>query len=309
VAAADDRIFPLAAYGGSEPPAPAWFTSSVARIPEPSWLMLDAARIESFVWGRAGAPGLLFVHGARAHAGWWNFLAPLLADTHRVASFSFSGMGGSQWRDHYSMPVYAEELLATAEVSGLFANRAHRPIVIAHSFGARVALLAARRWGQRLGGCIIVDSVLQARRAASWAVPARVFKSHAEALTRFRLAPSQPCDNPFIVDFLARHALTRSADGCGWVWRFDPKQLQSFNTLPDQTAELREVQCPLAFVYGECSSLTPEGVRHRHRQAAAPGTESVILQKAHHHVMADQPLKLVSELQRLIRCWHPQPHN
>src|SRR5690606_30884892 len=59
---------PLAALGGTTPPAPAWFHEMLALAPERRFHEVDGARIETLVWGEAGRPGLLFLHGNAAHA-------------------------------------------------------------------------------------------------------------------------------------------------------------------------------------------------------------------------------------------------
>ena len=67
-----------------------------------------AQKSKRWVWGREGAPGLLLLHGNGAHADWWSFIAPYLANDFRVAAMSWSGygrlglaarvLGGSEYR-------------------------------------------------------------------------------------------------------------------------------------------------------------------------------------------------------------------
>src|SRR3712207_9584205 len=64
---------------------------------------------------RSGKPGLLFLHGNGAHADWWSFIAPFFADTHRVAALSWSGMGGSDHRERYSIDGFVAEAFGVAE--------------------------------------------------------------------------------------------------------------------------------------------------------------------------------------------------
>src|SRR5580693_343441 len=93
---------PLAPFAGAKPPAPAWFDAAIADAPERRLIPVEGANIELLTWGEVGKPGLIFVHGNSAHADWWSFIAPFLADDYRVAALSLSGMGGSDWRETYT---------------------------------------------------------------------------------------------------------------------------------------------------------------------------------------------------------------
>jgi alpha-beta hydrolase superfamily lysophospholipase len=140
----------LAAFEGRRPVAPAWFTEALAVTPERSRVVVQKANIEVLSWGSRGAPGLLLMHGLGAHADWWSHIAPFLADRYRVSAFSWSGMGGSDWRVNYSLDTYLEEILAVAQASGLF-EAAEPPRIVGHSFGglmllARGGLLSQTRW-------------------------------------------------------------------------------------------------------------------------------------------------------------------
>jgi pimeloyl-ACP methyl ester carboxylesterase len=298
------KVFPLAAYGGQAPRAPEWFAEAVQNVPAPQFITVDGTPIESYVWGPAGAPGILFMHGNRGHAGWWNFLAPAFAATHRVASISWSGMGGSGWRERYSIEQHVREAQAAAESAGLFsATRA--PVLVAHSFGARVAVRCARLWGGRLAGCIVVDAALHDLQlhSGSFRADRKVYASEEEALARFRFAPSQRCVHPYIADFLARGALMRIQDPAGWTWRFDPAHAMHMAQIPDQADDLRQAACPLAFIYASQSPLTPLSRQQAHRTASPPDTLFVNIADAGHHVMVDQPLVLRDELRSIIDRW------
>ena len=79
---------PLAHLRGERPPAPAWFEQAMAQAPERSTFEHQGAQIELLSWGPRGAPGLLLLHGNGAHADWYSFIAPMLAQRYRVAAFS-----------------------------------------------------------------------------------------------------------------------------------------------------------------------------------------------------------------------------
>ena len=51
--------------------------------------------------------------------------------------------------------------------------------------------------------------------------PLKVYPTEEAAVARFRLIPEQPCDNPYIIDYIARDARCHSVAG-GYAWKFDP---------------------------------------------------------------------------------------
>ncbi|HEX3139883.1 MAG TPA: alpha/beta fold hydrolase, partial [Rhizobacter sp.] len=196
---------PLAPFKGEKPEAPRWFEQALLRTPERSVTQVQGAGIETLTWGEVGKPGLLFLHGNRAHADWWSFIAPFFADDFRVAALSWSGMGGSDWRESYSIDLLSHEVGAVAEAAGLFEGAA-KPVLLAHSFGGFPALRYAARNSDRVGGLMMIDSPVmtpemrKARRrpgASSLLEPRpnRVYPDLPSALARFRFAPPQVCKN------------------------------------------------------------------------------------------------------------------
>lgn len=300
---------PLEPFGGERPPAPAWFETALAHKPERSFVHVEGARIELLTWGERGKPGLLLLHGNGAQAQWWSHIAPFLASEFRVAAPSWSGMGDSDWREAYSPDLFAAEVMTTAEAAGLF--EAGPPVFVGHSFGAFPMLVAASRHSERLAGIVSLDSAIRPP-SSEWrgppprSTPNRVYASLAEALARFRFAPLQACEHPFIADHIARTSLKRAplADGSGegWTWKFDPFMWRSFK-FEDRTNLFRDVRCPVAMIWGDRSQLLPPDVRAYMRQVAPAGTPIIDIPDADHHVMVDQPLALVAALRSLLAVW------
>lgn len=314
-----DRAEPpplLAAFEGRVPDRPAWFDAALACLPERSVTPVVGADIETLAWGERGRPGLLLLHGKMAHADWWSFVAPFFAATHRVAALSFSGMGGSGWRDTYSLQTMADEAMAVADATGLF-DGGGKPLVVAHSFGGFVALRLAEQHGTRLGGVVAVDTPLlsreqrQQREAARGPVvrgagfsqrPTRIYPTRAAALARFRFAPPQDCENLFIADHIARASL-KEVPG-GWTWRFDPRIA---DVHPGNAAQsLQAAACPVALAWGGDSALVRPDVAAYGAGLAGPGTPLIEIPAARHHVMVDQPLAFISALRGLFGAWPPK---
>jgi pimeloyl-ACP methyl ester carboxylesterase len=300
---------PLAPFMGEVPEASAWFTWALAQDPQRSSVNVEGARIETLVWGEAGRPGLLFLHGHGAHADWYSFIAPFFADRYRVAAPSWSGMGASDWRESYSGEQFGREAFAVAAATGLF-EASSPPVIVGHSFGGRIAIGLAADHGEKFAAAIIVDPpVLAPENLKEKKMPRRAPRPHhvyptlAAALARFRLAPVQPCDNFFILDHIARLSLRKvpgaAGEGSGWSWRFDPalwSQLKHRNPMP----LIRAARCPLALVRGGRSRLMQRGDA-AHMMAALPeGAPYVEVPEAGHHVMLDQPLAFVAAIEALV---------
>jgi pimeloyl-ACP methyl ester carboxylesterase len=304
-------VTPLAAFQGKRPDAPAWFTESLAAAPERARVPVCGANIEALSWGERGAPGVLLLHGLTAHADWWSHIAPFLSKRYRVTALSWSGMGGSDWRESYSAEIFLEEILAVARASGLF-DSPESPLAVGHSFGGSMLLAATAAFGERLKGAVIVDSYLHPQ--GQWYLPPSpvrplpVYSSIEAALARFRFMPPQPCTNLFIADHIARASLKAVASAqqpeSAWTWRFDPRLVKGCPVVPVSTC-LAQARTPLAFIAGARSPLTNESVKAFVGGAVPPGTPWIDIPDSNHHVPVDQPLALVAALSTLFECWPP----
>lgn len=305
---------PLAGLGGAKPPAPAWFEAALANEPVRGGVDVAGARIETLAWGEQGRPGLLLLHGGMAHADWWSFIAPFFATTHRVVALSWSGMGGSGWREAYNVDLYVEEVMAVAEAEGLFAGPV-KPVIMAHSFGGFPTIATVAKHGARFGGAIIIDSPIlppedRAKREAERAAqrPPRdtvIYDTLPAALARFRLMPVQPSNNLFIIDHIARHSLrevARPDGGTGWTWKFDPF-MWSRNRRGNPAEELPRAGCRICYMWGSRSSLFPRRIIDFVSRTVPPGSLLVEIPDSDHHVMVDQPLALVAAARAVLAGW------
>lgn len=298
---------PLEGFHGRVPPRPDWFTTALTDAPARTVLNVEGAGIEMLTWGERGRPGLLLLHGHGAHADWWSFIAPFFARDFRVVALSWSGMGGSDWRERYTTGHYLAEAMAVSYAGGLFDSDI-KPIFVGHSFGAVPLLLAAGAVGARMSGGVVLDSGIRPsgqRNPFSSSAKVHIYDSEEGALARFRLAPDQPCATPYIADWIARRALRQvvAPDGrVGWTWRFDP-ELWTKLTRDDAWPSVAAPGCPLAFVSGQHSLITTPAIVAEQKTKAPPGTPFIEIADAHHHLMIDQPLALVAVLRTLFAAW------
>ena len=321
---------PLAPFAGASPPAPAWFNEILGIEPERSFVPVLGAQIELLTWGERGKPGLIFVHGNSAHADWWSFIAPYFAQTHRVAALSISGMGASDWREHYSFEIFATEIHEAGRAAGLFDGDA-RPVYIGHSFGGGQVFYSAARHPERMSACILVDTgfggpptreqmeqmereaIARGEAPGRWRGPPqrtgphRVYPTFEQALTRFRFMPPQVPGNLYVADFIARRSLKPAplpdGSGQGWTWKFDPSlwsKLERSGMAPPDT----RTDVPMVHIYGERSAII-----RRHAEAGRDpnevlaGVPSIVIPDSEHHIMVDQPLALVAALRSVLTVW------
>jgi len=302
---------PLAAFEGRKPPAPDWFSRALARAPERGFTEVEGAQIELLTWGTRGKPGLVFLHGGGAHADWWSFIAPFFADDYRIVASSFTGMGRSSSRAVYTYQQFVREAYAAARAGGAF--DAGPPVIVGHSFGGRVSMGLAHDHGDELAAAILVDPPYwapQNRRTPTPPRPTRTRSPHATIDTlvaRFRLAPPQPVENLFILDYIARWSAKHVTDDHGrkgFVLAFDSSFWDRFKHI-DPDPLLRGARCPLALIRGSDSKLFAR-VDAEHLLSLAPaGAPHIVIPEARHHVTIDQPLAFVSALSALLQGWPP----
>ena len=323
---------PLKPFNGQVPPTPAWFTKAIAHEPERTFVPVDGANIEMLTWGQVGKPGLILVHGNSAHADWWSFIAPFLADEWRVAALSLSGMGGSDWRDTYSFEGFATEIWECAKAAGLY-EAAVDPIYVGHSFGGSQVFYSACNHPERMRACLMLDTGFgrpptpeqiekmrakaiaegrpeEARRIGgppSRTQPNRVYATLEEALTRFRFMPPQVPGNLYVADFIARRSLKRApmpdGSGEGWTWKFDPFMWGKLNR-DDMDNATPERAPPLAHIYGENSSVMRRNWNGEDYSSPIPASApQIAIPDSEHHIMVDQPLALVAALRTILATW------
>lgn len=320
---------PLAPFAGAKPPAPAWFDAAIASTPERRLIPVLGADIELLTWGAAGRPGLIFVHGNSAHADWWSFIAPFLADDYRVAALSLSGMGGSDWRDTYTFETFAAEIFECAKAAGLY-EAPVKPVYIGHSFGGSQVFYSAAAYPERMRGAVLLDTGFggpptpeqeeQWRREAEAqggdarfrgpprrrTRPNRVYATLEEALARFRFMPPQVPGNLFVADFIARRSLKRApmADGPGegWTWKFDPFMWGKLDRGAMPAFDPTRAP-PLAQIVGDRSGIMRRREAGEHAAFLPDGIPCAAIPDSEHHIMVDQPLALVAALRTLLSVW------
>jgi len=297
---------PLAPFAGEKPPAPDWFEKALAQEPERTFVEVRGADIEVLAWGPRGAPGLIFIHGASAHADWWSFIAPQLADRYRIIAVSLSGMGKSGWREAYSFDDFSEEMDAAASAAGLLESE-QKPIYIGHSFGGAAVYYTTLMHPDRMRATILVDSGFGGRSRKAQADDVsppppekrnRIYPTFEAALARFRFMPPQPAENLYIVDWIARRSL-KPVEG-GFTWRFDPMLFPKLDPARWEKVAGREPG-PIVHIHGDRSKIMERNNAGRH--VLGDKVPFIVIPDSEHHVMVDQPLALVAALRSVLTLW------
>jgi pimeloyl-ACP methyl ester carboxylesterase len=284
-------------------PPPRWFTAALAAPSVHREVEVSGTPIHYVAWGDSAKPGLVLVHGGAAHAAWWSFIAPQLSSQYYVVAPDFSGHGDSGQREHYPRRIFAEEVMAVVGAAGFVSP----PVLVGHSMGGLVSILAASLYGDKLAGAVLVDAPVQRpdpesqERASRGGVhPLKVYPDLATAAARFRLLPAQPCDNDYIIEHLAKTSI-KEVPG-GFTWKFDPRVFADFSMEAMHT-HLAAIRCRIAMFRGEHSIVVPPETSEYMYEVLERNAPLVEIPDAHHHLFLDQPLAFVAALRAILADW------
>jgi len=281
---------------------PEWFFEAVETPHVDRTVEVDESDVAYQLWGanEPDKPGILFVHGMNAHAHWWDFIAPQFLDRYRCAAMNLTGMGDSDYRYEYDGTTYAEEIKAVCDHAGFGTDVA----VVAHSFGGHMAVKAAGLFPERFGALVLVDSGI---RDPDEPVPerpamggrAKVYPDKEAAMARFRLQPPQPCENEYILQYIARNSLM-PVEGGGFAWKFDEDLPGTLVNVERSADDYRRLTLPVGLIYGTESDHFSARTLDYTRSLIPGDTPAVGIEKARHHVFLDQPLVFVDELKNML---------
>ncbi len=283
---------------------PEWFDRAIATPYRERTVEVEGVPIHYLAWGDPALPGVVLVHGGAAHAHWWSFLAPLLTSSYSVVAPDLSGHGDSGGRERYTMELWAQEVMAVAADADFVTP----PVLVGHSMGGLVSIVASSLFGDELAGAIIVDSPVrrpdpesdEGQRGRSFRNP-KTYDTLEDALQRFRLVPEQPCENRHVLDFIARRSL-REVDGGRFTWKFDPGVFLHRDRLP-LASFLQNTRTRIALMRGQYSRVVPPETGEYMYELLDRNAPQVEIPEAHHHLILDQPLAFIAALRALLADW------
>ena len=275
---------------------PSWFWEAIDVEPVTKTVEVDECDVSYRHYEAIGKPGMLLIHGMNAHSRWWDFIAPQLLDRYQVAAMDLTGMGDSDYRYEYSSNIYADEILAVLDDAKFGTDS----IVVAHSFGGYMAVRAANKAPDRFKALVMVDSGI---RHPDDPVPEQIWMSGARskiypdketALNRFRVQPPQPCDNEFLLQYIARNSLM-PVDG-GWTWKFDEDLLTSLTDAERKPEEFQALTTTLGVIFGAESELFSRRTLEYMQELIPEPFLIKEIANAQHHLFLDQPQAFVESL-------------
>lgn len=280
---------------------PQWFWDAVETEYATGTVEVDECDIYFQDWHSSSSRELLLIHGMNAHSHWWDFIAPQVADMARVVAMDLSGMGDSDYRYEYDAETYEREIVAVCDAAGLSNN----VTVVGHSFGGTMAVKAFGSHRDRFGSLVLVDSGIRAPDEPLPEYPlmgggrAKIYPDRESAESRFRLFPPQPCENEFILKYIAKHSLT-PVEGGGWAWKFDeelPLTLKGSDRIP---SEYEQLDVPLGLIYGELSESFTQATLEYMLELLPNRPLIEKISDARHHVFLDQPQRFVAALRLML---------
>ena len=275
---------------------PDWFWEAIDVEPVTKTVEVDECDVSYRHYEAIGKPGMLLIHGMNAHSRWWDFIAPQLLDRYQVAAMDLTGMGDSDYRYEYSSNTYADEILEVLDDAKFGTDS----IVVAHSFGGYMAVRAANKAPDRFKALVMVDSGI---RHPDDPVPEQIWMSGARskiypdketALNRFRVQPPQPCDNDFLLQYIARNSLM-PVDG-GWTWKFDEDLLTSLTDAERKPEEFQALTTTLGVIFGADSELFSRRTLEYMQELIPEPFLIKEIANAQHHLFLDQPQAFVESL-------------
>lgn len=281
---------------GNRESIPSWFWEAIDVEPVTKTVEVDECDVSYRHYEAIGKPGMLLIHGMNAHSRWWDFIAPQLLDRYQVAAMDLTGMGDSDYRYEYSSNTYADEILAVLDDAKFGTDS----IVVAHSFGGYMAVRAANKAPDRFKALVMVDSGI---RHPDDPVPEQIWMSGARskiypdketALNRFRVQPPQPCDNEFLLQYIARNSLM-PVDG-GWTWKFDEDLLTSLTDAERKPEEFQALTTTLGVIFGADSELFSRRTLEYMQELIPEPFLIKEIANAQHHLFLDQPQAFVESL-------------
>ena len=258
--------------------------ADLADVPARSrWVRSGSLRLHVLDYSRSDddvRTPVLVLPGITMPAAGMDFVARELADLVRPVVLDVRGRGLSDSADSYTLSDYAEDALAV--VSGL---ELHRPVLLGHSMGARIAGLAAVMAAARsvaLGGSIVVDPPLSGPGRDPYPTTLAAFLGQLDAAERGttvdEVAQSWP-RWPRREQELRARWLSSCARGAIEATHRGFESEDFFDFWP-------EVPAPTVFVYGEESPVvTAEGVAEA--RTGHPGATFASIPDAGHMVFWD----------------------
>ncbi len=259
-------------------------------MPKDIYIERGGVRLHALDHGEPDQPIILMLHGAVAHARWWDPIAPELTGLGRPVAVDLRGHGESEWAEDYSYEAFYKDLGAWIEWAE--EESGEPPGVVAHSFGGGTTLKLHEAANPRLRFIVLVDVPLEIseriigplRKLADR--PSRPWPSRELFIEKFRVVPAGDNASPELLAHIARHSVRPLRDGT-WALKAD-KSFHKNRPVTDFRPGWLKVAAPTMLVVGaESDRLTEADLEWIREFRADVRIESV--PGTYHHVHLDAP--------------------
>ncbi len=249
---------------------------------------------------------MIFVHGFGCNQSMWNQIVPAFTPDHRVVTYDLMGMGQSDISTYdvqrYSdLEAHADDLIAICDELAL-----ENAIVVGHSIGASIGLLAANRAPAHISKLIMVSPTPSFLNDPDNGYHGGFARSDIDELIAFldenhlgwskHMAPTitgQPAGAP------ATEEMTQS------FCQTDPVIAQHFGHVTffaDRRADFGHARCPSLILHCDDDMLVPLQVADWMREHV-PGTTLQILHASGHAPHMTAPNDVISAMRPyLAQC-------
>ncbi|MEE9913275.1 MAG: alpha/beta hydrolase [Deltaproteobacteria bacterium] len=257
----------------------------------------DGTPVSYEVFG-TGEPTLVFVHGWSCDARYWRAQVPYFSKNHRVVVLDLAGHGHSGMaRKRYTMRAFGEDVRAVTEAAG-----GRNVILIGHSMGGSVMVEAARLMPARVTGLIGVDTLenieypLTRRELKKMMAPLKKdFRAGSREFIGGMISPdTEPQLREWILaDVSAAPPAVALSAMNGMMSQY----------ITGEAARIFDkVRVPVITVNGDRWPVNYEANR-RHMFSY----DALIMKKADHFLMMDQPEEFNRTLEKAIRMLAEKP--
>jgi pimeloyl-ACP methyl ester carboxylesterase len=237
--------------------------------------------------GESEKPALVCIHGAGSSSVLWMDVVRRLQPRRRVVAPDLPGHGQSdRWHtmDQVSIEMYRDAV-------GTVCAELHieRAVLMGHSMGGLVALAAAAAWPERVAGVVLVNSGAWFEVApALFDKLASDFARFGKWLARYAWSPTTPLDT---IERWGTVVLTADQE----VTTADFRAVERYDARP----LLATIRAPTLALGGADDRLAPPE-RTRELAEGIRGAEAVIVPRAAHMLMQEQPDVFFTALDRFL---------
>lgn len=218
----------------------------------------------------------MFLHGYLSSGKSFAYQIPFFEKEFRVFAPDLKGFGENAGMEHpYSLDDYVEETLRYIKVNGL-----NKPHVIAHSFGARIAVKAAAENPEAFGRLVLTGAAgLKPKRKIGYYIKKGAFK------TLKLFVPKEKLVRFYSEDYN----------------KLSPVMKESFIKIVNEHTDgyLPYVKNRTLIIFGENDTETPLYMARRFNERI-DGSRLVVIKDAGHFSFIDKPVRFNTEVREFL---------